>query len=384
MTEAKNIDLKGKIPPVSMMPKRQRRWGLIASFALLFCAPVAATTTYFGYIASDRYASSAAFSIRSMDQSSSMDLFGGLTGMAASGSAVSDSYIAMSFLTSRSLVEKITNDVDLRALYSSDLADPIFRIDPNIPIEKLVDHWAKHLTANHDASSGIIEFEVDAYRPEDALLIAQRVLFHVDDLINELSDQSRHDALSAAKKETQLAEDRLAAVMKQLQAFRSENRDFDPAATAGAQISNVARMEAELSSIEARIAAATSKLDDDAPTVMALQRQADALITQITQERDFESGSVQAQSEALSNYETLQIEKTFAQQAYASAMASLESARMNADAQQRYLATFQPPSKAEYAIYPRRITNALISMIIAFAVWSISSLIAYSVRDHMT
>lgn len=384
MTDIKAVDLKGKVPPVSMMPKRKRRWGLISSFALLFCAPVVATTTYFGYIASDRYASSAAFSIRSMDQSSSMDLFGGLTGMAASGSAVSDSYIALSYLTSRSLVEKLQQDVDLRNLYSSKLADPIYRIDPEIPIEKLVDHWAKHLTANHDASSGIIEFEVDAYRPEDALLIAQRVLFHVDDLINKLSNQSRSDALVAAKNETQVAEARLTGVMKQLQEFRNENGDFDPAATAGAQISNVARMEAELSSLEARISAATSKLDDDAPSVLALQRQADALAEQIYQQRDLDSGLVQSQSAALSDYETLQIEKTFAQQAYASAMSSLEAARMNADAQQRYLATFQPPSKAEDAVYPRRLTNSLISIIIAFAVWAISSLIAYSVRDHMT
>lgn len=376
--------LRGKTPPRSMAPKRRRPIGLILSFLLMFLIPTLAAVFYYAAVASDRYAASAGFSIRSMDQKSGLDLFGGITGMAASGSTMGDGYIVMAFLQSRDLVEKLERDVGLRELYSSELADPLLRIDADIPIEKLVSHWESRLTVTHDTSSGIIEFEIDAYTPEDAERLADRVLHHVEALINDLSEKARHDALSAAQAESDRAEERLSNVMRQLQSFRSSNGDIDPATTAGARIELVAELEGQLASIEARMAAAREELDDDAPTVLALRRQADALRAQIAERQDVRTGDLGRKSQILSEYETLQIEKTFAQQAYASAMASLETARINADAQQRYLATFQTPSLPEYAVYPHRVINSIVFAIIAFAIWGVSALITYSVRDHMS
>lgn len=376
--------LKGKTPPVSLTPKRKRHWGLMLSFLAIFVVPTIAAIIYFSAIASDRYAADAGFSIRSMEQQGGLDLFGGITGMAASGSTMADAYIVMAFLTSRSLVEKLEADLSLRELYSSDLADPLYRIDRDIPIEKLVEHWASRITVTHDTSSGIIEFEIDAYTPEDARRLADRVLYHVEELVNNLSAQARHDALHSARSEAERAEERLSRLMLQLQAFRSSNGDIDPATTAGARMELVASLEGQLSAIEARISAARQELDEDAPTVQALRRQAEALQAQIDAKKDNRSGDLSLKSQMLSEYETLQIEKTFAQQAYASAMSSLEAARINADAQQRYLAKFKTPSLPEYAIYPQRALNIFVYAIVFFAAWLSLSLITYSIRDHVS
>lgn len=57
----------------------------------------------------------------------------------------------------------------------------------------------------------------------------------------------------------------------------------------------------------------------------------------------------------LATYETLEVERNFAQQAYTSALSSLEKARVEADRQERYLAVYSTPAVPQYPLYPRRI-----------------------------
>ena len=86
----------------------------------------------------------------------------------------------------------------------------------------------------------------------------------------------------------------------------------------------------------------------------------------------------------MANYEALEIEKNFAQQAYQSALSSLEQARAEADRQHRYLAVFTRPAYPQDAMYPNRAINILLLIAIVFSAWGIGTLIIYSVRDHMS
>lgn len=375
--------LKNKELPASMTPPRKRPIGVIASFILMVVIPAALAIYYFSSVASDRYAASAGFSVRSMEQQGGLDVLGGLTGMASSGSTMADTYIVISFLKSRSLVEKLEQDLSLREMYSSELADPIGRLDPDISTEGLVDFWNRKITLSHDTSSGIVQFEVDAYTPEESKALADRVLFYVGQLVNELSEKARGDALYSATSEAERAKETLSELMLTIQAFRSVNGDIDPASTAGAFIELIAGLESELASVNARIDAATRDMDESAPSVMVLKRQAAALQSQIDERNTQQSGALGARSRVLSEYETLQVQKAFAQQTYASAMASLETARINADARQRYLATFDMPFLPQEAIYPRRILNSAISLAALLLFWSISTLLVFTVRDHI-
>ena len=89
-------------------------------------------------------------------------------------------------------------------------------------------------------------------------------------------------------------------------------------------------------------------------------------------------------TQQLALYEELEVERSLAQQAYASALVSLEQARRDADRQQRYLAIHLHPQVPESAIYPRSILNMLILCFTCFTAWGIGTLITYSVRDHLT
>ena len=61
--------------------------------------------------------------------------------------------------------------------------------------------------------------------------------------------------------------------------------------------------------------------------------------------------------------------------AYSSAMTSLESARMEASRNQRYLAVYTHPSVPEYPLYPKRLLYSLFAFIGLTTFWALGSLI---------
>jgi capsular polysaccharide transport system permease protein len=131
-------------------------------------------------------------------------------------------------------------------------------------------------------------------------------------------------------------------------------------------------------------------LDEDAPSVNALRRNAVALEAQIVERRRaignnvLDVSGISAVTQQLALYEELEVERSLAQQAYASALVSLEQARRDADRQQRYLAIHLRPQAAQSAEYPRSLRNLLVLGFALIAAWGIGALMAYSVRDHLT
>ena len=85
----------------------------------------------------------------------------------------------------------------------------------------------------------------------------------------------------------------------------------------------------------------------------------------------------------LAEYEAPEVERNFAQQAYASALSSLETARVDASRQQRHLAVYAAPALPQYPLYPRRILNGVLIFLGLALTWGIGALIVYAVRDHI-
>jgi capsular polysaccharide transport system permease protein len=84
----------------------------------------------------------------------------------------------------------------------------------------------------------------------------------------------------------------------------------------------------------------------------------------------------------VANYEELLVEREFSEKAYMSALSSLERARVEADRQQRYLASVVRPTLPQEALYPKRILAAVSFFFIAVVLWALGVLVAYAVRDH--
>lgn len=372
-------------------PQAHRRRLLALSFILVVVLPVFIGSIYFTLIQSDRYVAGAGFAVRGVNAGGGLDMLGAFTGLASSGSTTSDSYIVLKYLKSRDLVERLQADIDLRALYETPLADTLSRLTADLSIEGVVDYWSSMLSTSFDATSGIITFDIEAFQAEDARKLSDLVLRHTQELVNQLSEDARRDAVAFAQSEVTRAEVRLRGAMAELRKFQESEQSFNPAESAKMQAELLGQLKGRLVEVQTRMRALGESVKRDAPSMVALQRQADAIQAQIDKQTDDMTGPANAGEagggalpDLLERYETLNGDKEFAQRAYTSSLSSLEQARVEAGRRQRYLAVYSAPALPQDAIRPRRLHNVLLLVFIVSCIWGIGTLIAYSVRDHLS
>lgn len=372
-------------------PKSLRQKILKVSFVVCVVLPSLVGSMYYAFLASDRYVDGAGFTVRGMGGPSKIDVVGAFTGMASSGSTTSDSYIILKYLKSRDLLQQLQKDFDFRAAYSDQSIDFISRLNPELSIEGIVEYWEGVLKTTFDPTSGIITFNVEAFRAQDAHKISKLILKYVKNLVNHLSQKARADSVHYAEVEVKRSEMRLRQARKNLLKFREKEKSIDPTRSAQVQIELLGSLEKQLLDVKARMSALEGNVESDSPSLRSLRRKAEALEKQITgkgYEICTRDGAIKSGKPALSallaSYEGLEIDKKFAQEAYALALSSLENARMEADRQQRYLAVFRSPALPESSLYPRRVLSSCLLFLILSCIWAIGTLIAYSVRDHLS
>ena len=379
----------GKPSATMKEPPSRLRW----SFLLFALVPIFVGAVYFGAFASDRYTSHAGFAVRGVGGGSAggLDGIGAITGLASTGTTTSDSYIILKYISSRDLLERLQAEVDLKLIYSAESIDPLSRLRPDASIETLTAYWERRVHTSFDATSGIVNFEVQAFSAEDAFKIATLVLQYTDELVNQLSESARRDSVRFAETEVARAEERLRQALQEIRSFRAQEQSINPVASAQLDIELTGELEGQLIDLRARLASIRDSLDENAPPIVSLRRQIEAVEAQLAERAAGIGFSTNAASEPrlamtdqLAIFETLEVEKTFAQEAYQSALTSLEQARAEADRQQRYLAVFSQPALPQEPTYPMRLQSIGVLVVVVLCIWGIATLIIYAVRDHLS
>lgn len=374
---------------VSSAHMRPRHWGLILSFLLLVVAPIAITAYYLFAVAKDQYASQAGFTVRTQETTSASDLLGGLANFAG-GSAASDSDILYEYISSQEMVVAVNRHVDLVKHYSSVWEeDRIFGLRPDARLEDLVDYWSRVVDISYDSNSGLIEILVRAFDPVTAHDVARAIVEESQIRINALNEQARADAMSYAEVDLDEALTQLKEARQALTEFRTRTRIVDPQADIQSRLGVMTNLQQQLAEalIEFDILQGTT-IDSD-PRLNKAERTIEVIRKRIEQERqDFASddssdgGSGQDYPQLFAEYERLTVDLEYSEEAYRSALASLEAAKDNFSRQSRYLATYINPTTADTSTYPQRYIITAVVAAFLILIWAVLALIYYSVRDR--
>jgi len=364
--------------------------------------PTAAGAAYYLYFAANQYVSEFRFAVKSSNASASSattDLVGAALGQSARLSAFSDNFIVADYITSREAVGDLLKSVDLRAIYSSPQADYLSRLDPTVPIEKLVEYWQNRVDASFDVSTGISIVQVRAFTPEDSLRVAKALIASSEDLVNRIAERAREDSVRFAERDVKNAEDRLREVTAKLRQFRNVQQTPDLSTSASSTLGLSLQLRTNLAQMEAQLTSLSTHMSPDAPTIKVLKNNIAATRDQLNKiEGELGSGNAPAAGNGngpagnsssegyaatLSDYEDIRLEMQFAQQSYQNMLTALDQVRSSAMSDRTYLMPYVEPQLAEYALYPQRYEDVLIVFLIAFVAWAITMLTVHSVRDHM-
>jgi capsular polysaccharide transport system permease protein len=369
--------------------RRRRIIGILVA-AIAVAIPIL-LSAYYGYFATDRYVTEAQFSIRSGSQNTSItDAISGATGIPSAAGmlgAFQDAFVVREYIHSSELVGRIDKELGMVNLFGHDWVDWWSRLDADATREEMVDYWQYRVSADLDATTGLIKLTVAGFTPEESLTLSKHILVASQDLVNRLSEQARSDALSFASSEVEKAEDRLREARSAVTAFRKKAGDIFPEASAKAQLELVAQLDFELAKAKAELAALN--LDPRAPTARAATARIDALEKQIATERSKLTGSAAypGGDEPLSNmvidYQALEVDRLFAEEFYKGTLTLLESARQEAIKIQRYLVVFVQPGLADEPMEPRRPWAVATVLACTLAAYLILGILYKTVREHI-
>ncbi|MEM8871350.1 MAG: hypothetical protein AAGB10_21140 [Pseudomonadota bacterium] len=371
--------------PVAQVRRRGRHILVILSFILCVVVPGAGTGYYMWTVAADQYASKTGFTVRREDTSSAFELLSGLGNL--SGSSSSDTDILYEFIQSQKLVSDIDRDIDLRAIWSKPENDPVFALSEETSIEDLVAYWERMVRLSYGVGSGLLEVEVRAFAPEDATLIAETVFSKSSDMINELSDIARQDAIGYAQDELNTSLLRLKEARETITRFRNANQLITPELDLESQAGLLSTLVSQQVEALIEIDLLSDTVRDGDPRLDQAQRRLDVIERRIEAERQKlgfqgQAGTDQALADIFGEYERLAVDREFAEQAYVSALASYDAAQAEARRKSRYLAAYMAPTRAEEAEYPERATLTGLITLFLFLIWSVVVLVGYSIKDR--
>lgn len=364
--------------------RRARHWAVILSFLVFVAGPACLAGWYLWERAADQYASRVAFSVRTEESGSAIELLGGITEISSASS--SDTDILYDFLQSQELVQRIDAQLDLRAIWSrvSPEIDPVFAFHAPGTIEDLVDHWNRKVRIGYDTATGLIDIRVLAFDPDDARAIAIAIRDESSAMINDLSSVARDDGIRYAREERDRAEARLSDARVALTGFRNRTRIVDPTIDTAGQMGLVNTLQAQLAEalIELDVLRETTRSSDS--RIAQAERRIAVIEERIEAERAVlgDGGDGTAFADLVAEYERLSADQEFAQEAYLAALAAYDAALAEAQRQSRYLAAHIRPTLAEAAEYPEREMLLALATLFLFMSWAVIVLIAYALRDR--
>ena len=345
--------------------------------------PALLSLLYFGLWASPMYIAEARFAVRGAETS------GGASGLAAlllpSGASVgADAYIVAEYIQSPDIMEAIDGELHIFRHFSSREYDLISRLAADATRDERLSYWQWAVKPSFDPETGIIALSVKAYDPATAKKLAEAVLARSEALVNAMSRRAQDDAIALAISEVKTAEARVSNVQEAIRAFRDRSGMLDPASTAGGLQGIVSQLEGEAVKVRAEIAEASTYMSKDAPALVGLRARLAAVEKQLASEKLRLAGEARPDSltSVAGEYEDLQTESEFARQQLVSAMTSLETARVKAEAKSRYVVAFQIPVLPDESLYPRPFLFTAYVFVGALALVGLCSLIIAAVREH--
>lgn len=359
-----------------------RLWQKYRLFWLTVFLPSLAAIFYYGFVASDIYISESQFIVRSPERTTATPL-----GMLLKGTGFTrsqdDSYTVQDFILSRDALRALDQKFKLRSVFEKgDVFSRFPGLDMDSSFENLHLYYRKMVVVQLDPTSSIATLRVRAFSAVDAQKINQGLLEMSEKLINQLNERARQDMIHFAALEVSRAEEKARSAALALANYRNQKGVIDPEKQATIPLQQIAKLQDELLASKTQLAQLQLYASNN-PQIEMLKKRVQLIKAEIEKESNKVAGSSRSLASKAAEYQRLVLEKEFADKQLASAMASLEHARNEAQRQQLYLERIAQPSLPDAAMEPRRLRAILAVFVLGLIAWGVAAMLIAGIREHM-
>jgi capsular polysaccharide transport system permease protein len=335
--------------------------------------------------ASDRYVSEAHVIIQRTELSggTTFDLSSLLSGGGTSANKP-DQMLLRDHLMSVDMLKALDAKLNLRAHYSDGRHDIVSRMwSRDAPFEIFHQHYLGRTSIEFDEYSGVLVIKAQAYDERTAQAIAASLVSEGERFMNSLAHNLAQSQVAFLERQVNLLADRATQARQVLLSFQNRKGLPSPQATAETISAIVSRLQAQRAELETQRSTLQSYLVSNHPNIVQVNQQIASVDRQIA----LEQGKLAAPAgntlnRTVEEYQRLEMQATFAQDMYKTALTALEQGRIEATRTLKQMSVVQSPTRPERSMEPRRVYNSVVFLLVALLLAGVAQLLLSIMRDH--
>jgi capsular polysaccharide transport system permease protein len=367
--------------------RRRRRLVLLAARLFAFVMlPTIFAGWYFYTMATPMYATKTEFVIQQAGPASSGGSLGGLFSGTTFATS-QDSVAVQGYLQSREAMARLEQDVGFRAHFQSPKIDEIQRLAPDATLEAAYKVYKRFVKISYDPSEGIVRMEVIAADPLVAEQWAETLIAYAEEQVDHLTQRLRADQMKDAQEGYDEAQTSLAESQRRLIELQEKFKVLSSVTEAGLITAQIGQLESQLTLDRLSLAQMESnenpnlaRMEPLKRRIATLEAEIETLRAKMTEGEAGELSLAQVQGELLVAEADLQTR----QMILAQALQSMETSRVEANRQVRYLSLSVRPIAPDAATYPRAFENTAVTMLIMLGIYLMVAMTAAILREQVS
>jgi capsular polysaccharide transport system permease protein len=367
--------------------RRRRRKGLLLAVRLFFfvAVPTLFAAWYYYAIATPFYATRAEFVIQQSESMGGAGLGGLFSGTQFATSQ--DSIAVQGYLQSPDAMKRLDKDLGFRADMSGQNVDPLQRLAANATDEAAYKIYKRNIKISYDPTEGLIRLEVAATDPQKAVAYANALIGYAEERVDHLTRRLRDDQMAGARDSYDEAEAKMLDAQRRVVELQERYKVMSSEAEVGLITGQIAELEAQmmqdrlaLAQMESNETPNIARMDPVKQRIETLGDEIATLRAKLTEDSATGLSLAKVQSELL----VAQADVQTRQLLLAQSLQQLESARIEANRQVRYLSLSVNPSTPQEATYPRAFENTMVVLLVFCGIYLMISMTAAILREQMT
>ncbi|SEM76883.1 capsular polysaccharide transport system permease protein [Loktanella fryxellensis] len=367
--------------------RRRRTFNMLARIAIFVLLPTIAVGYYYYSIATPMYATSSEFVIQQAEPASGGA--GGLGGLfqGTSMATQQDSIAVQSYLASRAAMARLDADHGFKAVFADPSIDPVQRLPADATNEAAFSVYQDRVKLSYDPTEGMLKMDVIAPSPEASETFSQALIGYAEEQVDQLTQRLREDQMSGARESYESAETKRSDALAAWLTLQQNVQQIDP-------IGETAAMTQQISALETQRQSLTLSLQDRLNVTRPNEAQVNALRTQIANIETLIADMRQQMTDSTATGTSLAARNTdlrLAEENYTfqtllaqQALTQMETARIEANRQVRYLSLSVEPVAPDEATYPKAFENTILAFLIFSGIYLMISITASVLREQVT
>lgn len=367
--------------------RRRRRLALLGARLFAFVmVPTFLAGWYFYMIATPIYSVRSEFVIQQAGPASSGGTLGGLFSGTAFATS-QDSIAVQGYLQSREAMGRLDADLGFRAHFQEDRFDPLQRLDPGASLEAAYKVYKKFLKISFDTTEGVIRMDVMAADPQIAADWSRQLISYAEGQVDHLTQRLREDQMRDAQAGYDAAQEALVASQRRMIELQEKFKILSTDSEVGLIVGQISGLENQLTQerlslaqMEANPNPNQARMEPVKRRIATLENEVATLRARLTENSGGTTSLAEVQGELL----VAQADMQTRQMLLAQALQSMETARIEANRQVRYLSLSVSPIPPDEPAYPRAFENTLVTMLILLGIYLMVSMTAAILREQVS